>query len=170
MRYVNVHIYKLCIVYNIIHIYEKISKNHTNICSISPCILYHIPSKIQPHTCCIPTSTLNGCETRLVEHLDLVQSKALQMSQVKPAKACREMLRNSASWQKMLRDAICSWSFFLFVETFRGSFSPWGLAMEFQNHQTKVIWIGCIYDICAVLCTHLLCLMKHMGKRGGGSF
>ena len=42
--------------------------------------------------------------------------------------------------------------------------------MEFQNHQTKVIRIGCIYDICAVLCTHLLCLMKHMGERGGGSF
>ena len=42
---------------------------------------------------------------------------------------------------------------------------PAALAMEFHII-TKLRWrIGCMY---VLYYTHLLCLMKHMGERGGG--
>lgn len=68
------------------------------------------------HTQLCPNIDSQRMKTRLVEHRkDLVQSKALQRSQVKPANASREMRRNSAiSAKKMLRDAkFAAGSFFV---------------------------------------------------------
>ena len=131
------------------------NKQIIQIYSIAPCILSHpiLPSN---HTQLYPNIDSQRMKTRLVEHRkDLVQSKALQMSQVKPAKASREMLRNSAISAKNAMMPFAAGSFLFLFRNISEKWSPWG--WQWNSIITQLRWRIGIY-IYMLYYAHICCV------------